>query len=121
MSSMKTMHGWLGPSLAALVFVGQVACSTAVSPAAGGAGSSGAAGTGGLGGGTSGTAGGGAGSGGSGGGPSVPTATLVAPTDASSGGLPEGLAVREGKAYLGFAPTSQIVELDLAGGATTPS
>jgi DNA-binding beta-propeller fold protein YncE len=50
----------------------------------------------------------------------VPTATLVAPTDPSSGGLPEGLAVRDAKAYLGFAPTSQIVELELAGGAATP-
>src|SRR5262249_51146978 len=61
-----------------------------------------------------------AGSGGSAGGSTVPTAMLVAPTDAAGGGLPEELAVRDGKAYLEFAPTSQICALDRAGGATTP-
>jgi len=49
-----------------------------------------------------------------------PTAAFVAHFNAATGELPEGLTIRGGKAYLGFAPTGKIVSVDVATGAVTP-
>lgn len=38
---------------------------------------------------------------------------LVAHFDAQAGELPEGLAIADGAAFVGFAPTSQVVRIDL--------
>lgn len=51
-------------------------------------------------------------------GPVVPR--LVAHFDPSAGELPEGLLVTKDTAYVGFAPTSRVVRVDLATGAATP-
>jgi hypothetical protein len=45
---------------------------------------------------------------------------MLASFDAAKGGLPEGLAVRDGFAYVGFAPTGQVMRLSLQDGASTP-
>jgi sugar lactone lactonase YvrE len=45
---------------------------------------------------------------------------MLASFDAAKGGLPEGLAVRDGFAYVGFAPTGQVLRLSLKDGASTP-
>jgi NADPH:quinone reductase-like Zn-dependent oxidoreductase len=44
---------------------------------------------------------------------SKPAAVQVASFDAKKSNLPEGLAVRGNKAYVGFAPTSEIIEVDV--------
>jgi hypothetical protein len=45
---------------------------------------------------------------------------MLASFEAAKGGLPEGLAVRDGFAYVGFAPTGQIMRLALQDGVPTP-
>lgn len=45
---------------------------------------------------------------------------LVARFDASAGELPEGLVVTSDTAYVGFAPTSQVVSIDASSGTVTP-
>lgn len=47
------------------------------------------------------------------------TATMVAHFDAAAGELPEGFAVTKDSAYVGFAPTSRVVRVDLAAGTAT--
>lgn len=46
----------------------------------------------------------------------VPSAELVAHFDAQAGELPEGLALTNGAAFVGFAPTSRVVKVDLTTG-----
>lgn len=46
--------------------------------------------------------------------------TLVAHFDAAAGELPEGFALTRDSAYVGFAPTSRVVRVDLAAGTATP-
>jgi sugar lactone lactonase YvrE len=43
-------------------------------------------------------------------------ATLVTTFDPAKGGLPEGLVLDHGTAYVGFAPISEVVKVDLAAG-----
>jgi hypothetical protein len=53
--------------------------------------------------------------------PSSPIAvTQVARFDAKQGAMSEGLAIRGNTAYVGFAPTGQIMAVDLATGKPTP-
>ncbi len=40
--------------------------------------------------------------------------TFVTAFEAKTGGLPEGLALRDGSAYVGFAPTGSVMRYDLA-------
>ena len=63
---------------------------------------------------------GGAGGGGGHGGASAEPA-VVAAFDPALGELPEGLAVLDGKAYVGFAPKSEIVSVALAGAPAVSS
>jgi len=57
--------------------------------------------------------------------PTPLTAEVVAPFQPQLGQLPEGLALRDGKAYVGFAPGAAIVAVDPSGAvapyATVPS
>jgi hypothetical protein len=50
----------------------------------------------------------------------APVASPLAQFDAQKGSLPEGLAIRGANAYVGFAPTSQIMEVNVATGSATP-
>ena len=51
----------------------------------------------------------------------APAATrVISAFDASKGELPEGLVIRGGNAFVGYAPTGEIVRVDLAGGGVTP-
>ena len=45
---------------------------------------------------------------------------FVAHFDPAAGELPEGLALSADAAYVGFAPSSRVVRVDLSSGATTP-
>jgi hypothetical protein len=47
------------------------------------------------------------------------TATMVAHFDASAGELPEGFVLTKDSAYVGFAPTSRVVRVDLVAGTAT--
>jgi hypothetical protein len=46
-----------------------------------------------------------------------PSATVVARFDPSAGELPEGVATKDGAAYVGFAPLGEIARVDLRTGA----
>jgi sugar lactone lactonase YvrE len=48
------------------------------------------------------------------------TPTQITAFDAKQGSLPEGLAVRDGKAYVGMAPTGAVFEVDLKTGTFAP-
>jgi sugar lactone lactonase YvrE len=50
----------------------------------------------------------------------APVASPVAQFDAHKGSLPEGLALHDEKAYVGFAPTALISEVELATGRSSP-
>jgi sugar lactone lactonase YvrE len=50
----------------------------------------------------------------------APQAELVAKLDVTRGELPEGMAVLAGVPYLGLAPTSQILRVNLESGAAEP-
>ena len=52
--------------------------------------------------------------------PTPVTPTQITSFDAKQGSLPEGLAVRDGKAYVGMAPTGAVFQVDLKTGASTP-
>ena len=52
--------------------------------------------------------------------PAKPASQLVARFDAAAGELPEGLLVSADSVYVGFAPTSRVVRVDVATGQTTP-
>src|SRR6267142_7011348 len=49
----------------------------------------------------------------------APTAQLVARFDQNKGQLPEGLAIRDGAPYVGFATTSEVAKVDVANGTFT--
>src|SRR5260370_42125124 len=49
----------------------------------------------------------------------APVASPLAQFDAQKGSLPAGLAIRGANAYVGFAPTSQIMEANVATGFFT--
>jgi sugar lactone lactonase YvrE len=49
-----------------------------------------------------------------------PAVELIARFDPKAGELPEGLVVSQDVAYVGFAPTSRIVRVDIASGAASP-
>jgi sugar lactone lactonase YvrE len=51
---------------------------------------------------------------------SAPSLRIVTAFDASKGELPEGVVVDGDKAYVGLAPTGNIVRVDLATGAVSP-
>src|SRR5688500_1099908 len=48
------------------------------------------------------------------------SAALIANFDAALGELPEGIAVKNGFAYVGFAPTGQIAKVELRSGNKVP-
>jgi len=48
------------------------------------------------------------------------TTELIAHFDPAAGELPEGLVIGQDTAYVGFAPTSRVVRVDLATGAASP-
>jgi len=52
--------------------------------------------------------------------PAPVTPTQISSFDAKQGSLPEGLAVRDGKAYVGLAPTGAVLQVDLKTGSSTP-
>jgi len=48
------------------------------------------------------------------------TATVLTSFDPAAGQLPEGVTVKDGAAYAGFAPLGQIAKVDLASGTSAP-